>query len=189
MNKLVYRRMWYGLVLIALFTGWSGSVAAQLVNPSFEDSNDEDDMMSDVADHWERWGSWINRETGWSPTRDGDCLLGYHHWRIEGPDTSGVYQDVADVPANSECEFSVYAMRDNDTNIESVELRLEAFEGGEPFASETFSLNRIGKNKWKKISVSGMPLADGVRVLIVVTPKEKGERAGAVKFDDAELEF
>lgn len=57
------------------------------------------------------------------------------------------------------------------------------------FASETFSLKRIGKNRWKKISVSGVLVSDGVRVVIVVTPAAKGTWDGAVKFDDAELAF
>jgi len=161
--------------------------AAELLNPSFEDSSDPEDWYSDVADHWGRWGNWINRETGWSPTHSGDCLIGYHHWRIEETSSSGIYQDIDGIPTDSECTFSVYVYKDSGTNAKEVELRLEPKGGGDALASQTYSMGDLSTGKWKLISVSGKNSAEGIRVLIIVTPKEKGERTGAIKFDDASL--
>lgn len=171
------------------FVAWTSIPAASLVNPSFEASADEENWTSDVALAWPRWGEWMNRETGWFPAKDGECMLGYHHWRIINGETSGVYQDVSGVPADTDCEFSVYAFKDDETNAQSVELRIEALGGGEVIASETFSMGKLSADKWIKIVVIGAPRTEGVRVLIVITPAESDERAGALKFDEAALSF
>ena len=169
----------------------AGSVVAsqgELLNASFEESSDDEDWFSDQAKHWGRWGNWINRETGWSPTHSGDCLIGYHHWRIEEESTSGIYQDIEDVAAGSECTFSVYVYKDAGTNAEYVELRLEPKGGGDAIANQFYKMSDIRKGKWKLISVSGRNEQDGLRVLIIVKPRQQGKREGAIKFDDASLE-
>ena len=160
---------------------------AELLNPSFEMPEDPEDWVSDQAAHWGRWGHWINRETGWTPTRGGDCLLAYHHFRIESDDSSGVYQDVPGITPNTECTFSVYAFKDSDTNVGQIELRLEPFDGGEALASAVYRMGDIAKGRWKLISVTGRNLTDGVRVLIICQPKSK-KRSGALKFDEAVLQ-
>ena len=66
-----------------------------MMNTSFEESDDEDHWGSDRAAAWGRWGHWINRETGWGPTHSGDCMIGYHHWRIQEKDSSGVSPSIA----------------------------------------------------------------------------------------------
>ncbi|HDL77329.1 MAG TPA: hypothetical protein ENG36_00990 [Lentisphaerae bacterium] len=161
---------------------------AELLNASFEESSDEEDWFSDQAKHWGRWGNWINRETGWTPTHSGDCLIGYHHWRIEEKTTSGIYQDVEGTPAGSECTFSVYVYKDPGTNCEYVELRLEPKGGGNAIASQFYKMSDLPKGKWKLISVTGRNEAEGLRVLIIVKPHQEGKREGAIKFDDASLE-
>ncbi len=179
-------RRYLTLLLVALFVS-AASYAAELQNTSFEDPDDEENWVSDQAGHWGRWGNWINRETGWTPTRSGDCLLAYHHFRVEEEDSSGVYQDVQGVAARSECTFSVYAFKDSDTNVEDVELRLEPYEGGEVLASASYRMGDLAKGRWKLISVTGVNPTEGVRVLIVCQPKKKN-RTGALKFDDSVLQ-
>lgn len=163
--------------------------AQELLNASFEESSDDEDWFKDTAKHWGRWGNWINRETGWSPTHSGDCLIGYHHWRIQESDSSGIYQDVAGVPAGTECTFTVYAFKDPDTNAEYVEVRLEPYGGGAALASHTYPLGQLTAGKWELLTVSGKNTSEGLRVLIIVQPDKKGPRKGAVKFDDARLQL
>jgi hypothetical protein len=159
----------------------------RLENPSFEESADAQDINSDRAASWGRWGHWINRETGWLPTYSGECLIGYHHWEIPEADTSGIYQDVRGIPAQQACTFSVHVVKDERTNADHVELRLEPYGGGEPLASQVYRMDDIPWGQWKKLTVTGESLSDGIRVLIVVMPKGGGERAGALKFDEASL--
>lgn len=164
--------------------------AQQLRNASFEDAELEaDNPWGDLAAGWGRWGNWMNRETQWTPTRSGNCLMGYHHWRIEEQDPSGFFQDIPDIPDGTLCMFSVFAYRDEDTNAESVELRIEKFGGFEVLASRVMSMDEIRKKGWGKISVTGTTRGGGVRVLISVTPRRDAPRLGAIKFDDAELIF
>ncbi len=171
-----------------LCMGSSLALAAGLQNGSFEDPDNPEDVLSDKAAAWGRWGHWINRETGWSPTRSGDALLGYHHFRIETPDNSGVYQDVSNVPPRSLCTFGVWLFKDPDTNVESVEVRLEPAEGGATLASAVYPRKDLSTGRWTALSVTATNPLQGIRALIIVTPKEKAPRTGALKFDDAGLE-
>jgi hypothetical protein len=165
------------------------SVQAQLVNPSFENKGPQDDQ----AEGWLRWGDWINRETTWTPVKDGTCIIGYHHWQIEKGDNSGLYQDMK-VEAGKNFTFSIYANADKSTdsskNAESVELRIESTVNGTQatVASKIYNLSDIASGTdWSKLQVSGVAPNDTLRVLIVVNPSKEGPRGGALKFDAAAL--
>lgn len=178
------------LVVLILAVAQAAAFAGEpvpLVNPSFEESAKADDPKADLAAGWGRWGHWINRETGWSPTRSGDCIIGYHHWEIPEKDSSGIYQDLADVPAGCDVTFSVYAYVDEKTDAEHIELRLEPKDGGKTLASQKYELRTLAPAMWQNIEVSGTTVEPGLRVLIIITPREAGPRTGAIKFDDAEL--
>ncbi len=177
------------LITMLIFCAWLAAPAQGLRNPSFEEPDNPDDILSDHAAAWGRWGHWINRETSWSPTRSGDCLLGYHHFRIETPDTSGVYQDVPDIPEETKCTFTVYACKDPGSNFKSIEVRLEPFDGGATLASASFDRNAFQPGVWIPLTVSASNPTRGIRTLIILTPREDGQREGAVKFDDAELKL
>lgn len=181
-----------GLAVACLF---GLAVAAQaansvkLANPSFEEpEQDADNPYGDLAAGWGRWGGWINRETAWKPTKQGKCMIGYHHWQIEEDSTSGIYQDLAGTPADAEFTFSVYASKDKDTNAEFVELRLEPYNGGDAIASKLYSMDEIKKG-WSKLEVTGKSIGEGIRVLVIVKPASGSERAGCLKFDDADLDI
>ncbi|OQA26291.1 MAG: hypothetical protein BWY59_01441 [Verrucomicrobia bacterium ADurb.Bin345] len=175
-------------VMVCVLGMISVSSANLLQNPSFEDPETEaDNPYGDIAASWGRWGHWMNRETGWKPTRTGACLIGYHHWEIGGPDTSGLYQDVDDVTAGSQCVFSIHAAKDKDTNIESIELRIEKTGGFETLGSATYKLDDLKGAGYTKLSVSARATEDGVRVTVVVNPAKSSPRGGALKLDDAEL--
>jgi len=175
-----------GAVLAILFA-MAVLADAALQNPSFEMPDNPEEYTCDRAAAWGRWGHWINRETGWSPTRSGNCLLGYHHFRIEEQDTSGVYQDVGDIPAGRRCTFKVNVFKDEGTDVADVELRLEPFNGGEALASTHYDMDSLPAGTWRQLQVSAKNDAEGVRVLIILTPGTSHERSGALKFDDAEL--
>lgn len=163
--------------------------AKWLENDSFEDAEEEaDNPFGDLAAHWGRWGSWMNRESIWKPVKDGKCVMGYHHWQIESADGSGIYQDIEDVPAGAEVTFSIHVARDTGTNAECVEVRLEGMGGAGTIASQIVPIGDL-KSGWTKISVSGLTQGGGVRVLVSVTPKAEGQRKGAVKFDAASLKI
>ena len=165
------------------------SAKGQLVNPSFETEG----AQTDLSEGWSRWGDWINRETGWTPVKDGTCIVGYHHWQIEKGDNSGLYQDMK-VTAGKNYTFSIYANADNPAdgkNAESVELRLETTVNGTQatVASKTFSLADIATGTdWSRLQVSGVAPNDTLRVLVVVNPAKEGPRGGAVKFDAADID-
>lgn len=161
--------------------------AQELQNGSFEEAEqDLDNPYGDLAAHWGRWGSWINRESAWKPVRNGKCMIGYHHWQIEEAVESGIYQDIPAVPANKTCTFTVYASRDQGSNAEAVELRLEKCGGYQAIASKVYPVKDL-KSGWQKLSISAQTVQEGVRVLVVVKPKTDGDRKGAIKFDDATL--
>ena len=161
--------------------------AWELQNPSFEDADESaDNPYGDLSANWGRWGHWMNRETGWKPVRTGKCIMGYHHWQIEDDETSGLYQDVDGVPAGKSYTFKVFAMKDKETDIDNIELRLELLGGASTVASTNYKLSDL-KSEWTELSVTGTPETEGLRVLVVVTPKQGGDRHGALKFDDASL--
>src|ERR1035437_1138729 len=101
-----------------------GADSNLLQNPSFEEQGEKNDL----AQHWNRWGQWINRETSWVPTHGGSCLIGYHHWQIESADNSGIWQDLPKVSAGQRYKFSAFVMVDKvDSGVpfQKTELRLE----------------------------------------------------------------
>lgn len=163
-----------------------------LRNASFEDALG--DTATDQAAHWGRWGAWINRETGWTPRRDGACILAYHHFRIEDDRNSGVYQDVPNLGRGSRCTFSVYVSRDVPAagrhGPAEVELRIESPFAGQlvTVASRTYNAADIASDgEWSRLKVSGTLPADAARVLIVVNPSRAAPRDAALKFDAATL--
>ena len=180
------RKSW---IIIAALAAALSAGAQTLENPSFE----MEGTQSDMAKGWSRWGDWINRETGWTPTKDGACIIGYHHWQIEKPDTSGLWQDLQ-VEAGKTYTFSVYANADKPTDAsktaENVELRLETTLDGaqSTIATKTYPYADLaGGTDWSLLSVSGMAPNTTMRVLIIVTPAKEGQRGAAIKFDAAEL--
>jgi hypothetical protein len=177
------------LGLLAPFAAGAGQNLLQ--NPSFEEKGEQNDL----ARYWNRWGQWINRETGWVPTHNGSCLLGYHHWQIEDSQNSGVWQDIAQVKAGQRFKFSACVMADKPDKgapFQKLELRLEATRDGRQvtIASVTYTADELpAGNTWHEISVTGTTPENNLRVLIVLTPASQGPRGGAVKIDDAALEL
>lgn len=176
------------VAVVALWMMAAVSAQAQLANPSFENEG----ASSDMAESWSRWGDWMNRETGWTPVKDGACIIGYHHWQIEKSDNSGLYQDVK-VTAGQKYTFSIFANSDNSAdskNAASVELRLESTVNGEQstLASKVYNLSDIASGTdWSKLEVSAVAANDSLRVLVIVNPSKESPRGGALKFDAAEL--
>jgi hypothetical protein len=162
--------------------------AEALKNASFEEPGGDGQLyVSDRAFSWERWGAWFNRETTWAPVREGQCLMAYHHWKIQGEDTSGVYQDIPEIPAGQARTFRVNATRDKGTNAEFIELRLETLSGGQMLASRMYRMNDLKAGKWTELSVTAKSPTKGMRVLVSVMPGRSTNRKGAVKFDAATL--
>jgi len=178
-------RMWYVYALLVMTL--SAFADNLLENPSFEDPVDAENWHSDHSDGWGRWGSWMNRETGWMPCRTGECLTGYHHWELPNSDTSGIFQDVADVPVGSECMFSIYALADADTDILRIRLSLEPFGGGDPIESALIEGDEISRAIWDYLAVSGVNKTRGVRVVVEIIPSQREKKNGALKLDDAAL--
>lgn len=175
------------MVVIGMLAALTAA-GVELKNSSFEDPDDQNNVLSDRAASWGRWGHWINRETGWSPTRTGNCLIGYHHFRVEAADDSGIYQDVSDIPTGKDCTFRIHAYTDPDSNVKNIELRLEPFDGGTPLASTNVAPGKLAKGQWVPLSIHAKNPTPGIRVLVIVTPKENGQRFGALKLDDAAIE-
>jgi len=167
-------------------------VLPRLVNPSFEDPGD----ATDRAAGWGRWGQWMNREAGWTPVHSGHCLLGYHHWQIRDANESGIYQDVEHAVAGARCTFGIYANLDKAKNPArdalTIELRLESTVDGQQqiVASNLYQVGNLAPNQWEKLTVSGAPVNDSLRVLVIVKPSpQNGTRGGAIRFDDAFFEL
>ena len=177
------------LIILALLVCATMVFAGDVLqNGSFENPEaDLDNPFGDLAAGWGRWGNWVNRETGWKPTKKGGCIMGYHHWQIEDDSSSGFFQDIDAVAEGAPLTFSVYASKDKDTNAEFIELRIEKLNGDGQIASQIYPVDQI-KGGWDKLTVSGVAAGEGVRVVVVVKPLATGERKGAVKFDEAELE-
>jgi hypothetical protein len=163
-----------------------------LKNPSFEVVGASPDAAAD----WNRWGDWINRETGWSPTHGGACLIGYHHWQITNAQNSGIWQDVTTVQAGQKFTFTVFVSADvpdaGNNSADKIELRLEAIRDGHELtiASATTPIEDLQQTPgWHELSVTGTTPENNIRALVVVTPSSGGPRGGAVKIDDADLEL
>ena len=177
------------LAAAALGMGCAPAAFAQdLLNPSFEDPETAvTNPWGDLAAHWGRWGNWINRESAWMPTHSGSGLIGYHHWQIQEDASSGIYQDVPKAPANVTHVFSVYSFKDTGTDAEYVELRIEKLDGKDVIASKVYWKTELQAGTWQLLTVSGINPDPGLRVLIIVKPKQSGLRQGCIKFDDASL--
>ena len=160
-----------------------------LKNASYEEAG----STADAAANWSRWGDWMNRETGWTPTHGGQCLVGYHHWQVTTNGSSGLWQDVTTVKAGQKFRFTIYVSADvpqSGSPADKVELRLEAMRGGHEVTIESVTTSVADLQKdpgWHQLSVSGTTPEDNLRVLVVVTPAADA-RGGSVKFDDADLE-
>ena len=166
------------------------SGTSALTNGSFEQQG----SASDLAADWNRWGDWINRETGWKPTHDGQCLIGYHHWQITGAGgSSGLWQD-AKVQKGQRYTFTLFAQHDpadaGKHDAATLELRLEGItpDGPVTLNSHDFDVPKLAtKDQWSRVSVSGTAISDTMRVLAVINASADPERGGAVKLDDATL--
>ena len=193
-------RVWLVALVCLLFSGTAipakvtlsaASPAPKLVNPSFEDSGD----ATDRAAGWGRWGDWFNREEAWTPVRSGRCILGYHHWEIPNAHDSGVYQDVTGAAKGTRCTFGIYVnldkAKDATKDALTIELRMESTVEGrqQTLASKLYKVADLTPANWEKLTVSGAPMNDTLRVLVIVTPSpEDKTRGGALRFDDAFLE-
>lgn len=189
------------LILSCVF-GLAGAVSAKVVvlphsavpkvvNASFEDPGN----TGDRAAGWERLGQWFNREDAWTPVRTGHCILGYHHWQIPDPKESSVFQDIQGAVDGTEYTFGIHVnldkTRDTRHDAVSVELRLESTVDGhqKAISSKLYKVADLKPDQWEKLSVTGVPVNDTLRVLVIVTPSPKnGTRGGALRFDDAFLE-
>lgn len=187
---LVCQMMSVGIVS-AKVTVLDDTGSPKLVNPSFEDAGDAPDR----AAGWSRWGDWINREEQWTPVRSGHCILGYHHWQITDANNSGVYQDVEHVVGGMNYTFGIYANLDKAKgparDALTIELRLESIVAGQQqiVATKLYRVADLAPDQWEKLTVSGAPVNDSLRVLVIITPsRQNGTRGGAIRFDDAFLE-
>ena len=154
------RLMCASLILLACFCQAAQAGQELLKNPSFEEQGSD----ADVAADWNRWGPWINYETGWTPTHSGKGMIGYHHWQIESNDDSGIWQDVK-VEPGKEYTFSVFVCCDDpgsDHGAKDVELRLEAPKGDsqQTIQSATTTCKEIGYGQWKKLQITGKASGD-----------------------------
>ena len=175
--------VWLSFALLLAALGASG----QLLNGSFEEAESVlPNPYADLAAHWGRWGNWMNLETGWEPTHGGLGMMGYHHWEIQEPAVSGFYQDVASVPPGSPVVFGIYCFKDPGTDAEYVELRIERIGGFFTYANRVYPVREL-RTDWQRLWLKGTNDAAGVRVTVVVKPKELSGRNGALKFDEAEL--
>jgi hypothetical protein len=180
---------WISLAALdSLLLGAVALGAEELRNTSFEEPLDSGlgyNWVSDRAVFWERWGGWFNRETSWSPVLSGQCLMAYHHWRIQGDETSGIYQDIPEAGAGQPYTFSIQVFRDKGANADFVEVRMETAQGGQTLASQLYKMADLKSGKWTRLTVTATPPTPGVRVLVIAKPGKSTQRKGALKFDEA----
>ncbi|HPG00023.1 MAG TPA: hypothetical protein PLE77_08130 [Kiritimatiellia bacterium] len=184
MNNSAGRYISASLVLLVT----SIAQAEELKNSSFEDPVESGlgyNWVSDRAANWDRWGGWFNRETSWTPVFDGQCMVAYHHWRIQGNETSGLYQDIPGLPAGKPYSFGIKVFKDRGANCDSVEVRLEPFRGGDPIASTVYRMADLKSDHWNQLTVVGTNATAGIRVLVIASPGKTNQRRGAMKFDSA----
>jgi hypothetical protein len=176
-------------LLVVLASGGTARAETALQNPSFEEAMDPSNWECDIAKGWTRWGHWMNRETGWLPTKSGECLIGYHHWEINGTENSGFSQLVHGLKTNAAYTFSIHVSIDKDTNAESIELRLSDDQGD---LAEYFSeIKTLPVGEWTQLSVTAKATSDRMWVNVIVEPlkkvKAQWDRKGSIKFDDADF--
>ena len=181
-------------VLLVSVSSWfcAGAARAEdlLKNGSFEEPVNSGlgyNWVSDRALCWERWGGWFNRETTWSPVSDGQCMVAYHHWRIQGNDTSGIYQDIPGVKKGKPYTFGIRVFKDKGCNAEYIEVRIEPYLGGAPLATNLYKMIDLRSGRWNDLMVTGTPVSTGARVLVITKPGRTNARKGALKFDSAAL--
>ncbi len=160
-----------------------------LNNASFETVGEEPDM----AANWNRWGQWLNRHDDWTPTLDGKSMIGYHHWRRDSADDSGMWQDVEVEPGKT-YTFGIFAHADKPQNGENPALRvtlaLEAVDGDQPVLLTSRDIDVVALEPaggWSLVTVKATVPTDSLRVLIRIAPSADAPRGGAVKFDNAFL--
>ncbi|OQA26919.1 MAG: hypothetical protein BWY59_01226 [Verrucomicrobia bacterium ADurb.Bin345] len=176
-------------LLVASLTVLAGTAgSAQLLkNASFETPLDPENWGCDQPAHWIRWGNWMNRETAWAPTKNGECLIGFHHFRLKGPDNAGFYQDIRDAKQGALCTFTIHAWKDKGSNFDEVRLEMHSYHGGSVLTTAVYRASSIKEDRWTPLTLTGRNPAEGLRVMVVVEPKPSGLRKGALKFDDAEF--
>jgi hypothetical protein len=189
LKRLIVRTGLKTLLLACISSLSCPALAADnlLRNPSFEQPMDPTSWTCDMAADWIRWGHWMNRETRWVPTHSGDCLIGYRHWQITGTENSGLAQDVLKTEAGRIYDFQIYSFSDHDTNAETISLRLEALKAGVALTTRVYKVESVPVGKWMPLTVSAKAPEGGMRVVILVEPRLKADRKGAIKFDDASL--
>ena len=160
-----------------------------LKDGSFESKGASDDVPA----NWNRWGDWLNRETTWSPVRDGKSLIGYHHWQIDGAGgSSGLWQDVKVTPGQR-YTFTIFVQHDaaeaGKHDAKTLELRLESTVNGEQVTlnSRDFTVDALATGKdWTRATVTGTAQSETLRALAVINAGD-APRGGAVKLDTATL--
>lgn len=176
-------------LITAALTAFAMGAEPALQNSSFEESMDPANFTCDLAKNWTRWGHWMNRETGWQPTKSGTCLIGYHHWEINGTENSGLSQLVTGVTKGASYTFSLFAFVDKDTNAESIQLRLS--DGKQDLADQTYDIKPMVRGEWTSLSVTGKAVSDKMWVNVIIEPLKKvqnqWDRKGAIKLDDADF--
>lgn len=184
-----------GFLALSLALGSASIVfGGDLVNPGFEDSSPLDDVGSDQAFCWDRWGQWMNRmtnEPGWQ-SRRGDAFLVYQHWRADSAE-SGWFQDVSNLVAGCRYRFTVWASRDANCNAGIVELIVSPAGGGTPYRVERFGPREIGRH-WTltavhaKLPDNATAARFSIRCLHGFTG-DTSRAQGAIRFDDADVQM
>jgi hypothetical protein len=148
-----------------------------------------------IPEGWTTWGDWFLRETVWDPRPPSGAMMGYHHYRVDGSNKSGMHQDVTGVKAGQKVRFSILMMVDahsaDSRKPHAVELILEAGKDGrqETVASTEIALADFpADEEWHEVSVEGTLPVDNLRVVVSVTPSPTGPRQSAVKFSEANFE-
>ncbi len=181
----------YRLTRMLCFASIAFAITAQaqtlLKNRSFELPLDPENWGCDQPASWIRWGSWLNRETSWTPTHGGKCLLGFHHWRLQGADNAGLYQDIRDAEPGQHYRFAIQAWPDKKTNVDRIELHMYSYHGGSMLTSRVYQVRKLKGDQWNELELIGSTPANGLRVAVIVEPKRSGMRKGALKLDDASL--
>lgn len=154
----------------------------RLVNASFES-----------ASGWSYSGGNIGRELGWVPVRDGNGLLAYRHWQVNGNAPSDASQILTGLTPGDSYVMTVYANRDTvppgASTAERVELRVETSDTPARWLEsvEYAGVEIATGSRWSRLQVRFVATEATHRVRIVAYPGS-GSRDGAVKFDGLFLE-
>lgn len=159
-----------------------------LFNSSFEST-----LSNGQAAGWPGYGGNFERETGWTPVRDGQALLAYKHWQVTSNQPSGVYQDVTGLTPGQEYVFTMYLNRDEvsggGTLADQVELRVETLSSPTMRLESSFQdVAEIATgSRWSRSQLRFVATDTRHRIGIVMYPGD-GTRDGAVKIDGIRLE-